>query len=77
MPPGQKAGCQYDEADWKSQVEDTLWRSKDSHSSRLTALESRAESTHRWVTLVLPIIFTVVTTGLFLLLQVVKDFILK
>lgn len=76
MPPANN-GCKFDESQWRDRIEETVWRSDDSLSKRITVLEERWKSQQRFLTVWLPVIFSIGTSGLFFLLQVLSDRFLK
>lgn len=77
MPPAQKDGCRFDDSAWKTRVEETLWRSENSHSNQLALLKQRADAQQAFLKLWLPIIFGATTTGAFFVLQLIADRFLK
>lgn len=75
--PAPRDVCNFDNGQWRDRIEDKIWRSDDSLDKRLTVLEVRSDQQRRFQNLWMPIIFSIGTSGLFLLLQVLWDRFLK
>lgn len=65
----QGGGCRYDDSDWKTKVDEHLWSSDNSLTTRVTVLEERIKSQRFWI----PVLFSTLSAGLYLIIQIVVD----
>lgn len=74
MPPQKEnQACRYDDSEFKRRVQEHLWESDNSLTSRVKLLEQRVENQRFWT----PILFGAFSTGLFVLLQIIWDVVQK